>query len=238
MRLFCVMLGIIFLSAGCCEIPIRDCCKPPVQELTQDISPVTFKVKGLKSEDCEEVDCNKGEEGRVSERASELDSDGDGVPDYIDQCPGTPKGVQVDGRGCPLDSDGDGVPDNVDQCPGTPNGAKVDSRGCWVIAYPLFGFDKYNIKPQYYHAIDEVALILRKNSSLKISIYGYADYIGTDAYNLSLSQRRADTVKNYLEGKGIERGRLSAVGYGEAKPKASTSPGRALNRRVEFHPVQ
>ena len=59
-----------------------------------------------------------------------LDSDGDGVPDHLDKCPGTPMGVKVDARGCPLDSDGDGVPDYLDKCPGTPKGVKVDARGC------------------------------------------------------------------------------------------------------------
>jgi len=59
-----------------------------------------------------------------------LDSDGDGVPDYLDKCPGTPKGVKVDATGCPLDSDGDGVPDTSDLCPNTPKGMKVDANGC------------------------------------------------------------------------------------------------------------
>jgi OOP family OmpA-OmpF porin len=59
-----------------------------------------------------------------------LYSDGDGVPDYLDKCPGTPSGVKVDPDGCPLDSDGDGVPDYLDKCPGTPAGSKVDANGC------------------------------------------------------------------------------------------------------------
>jgi OOP family OmpA-OmpF porin len=59
-----------------------------------------------------------------------MDSDGDGVTDDLDQCPGTPKGAPVDDRGCPLDSDRDGVYDYLDECPGTPAGAPVDSRGC------------------------------------------------------------------------------------------------------------
>jgi OOP family OmpA-OmpF porin len=58
------------------------------------------------------------------------DSDGDGVPDGIDQCPDTPKGAVVDAVGCPIDSDGDGVPDGIDQCPNTPKGAVVDAKGC------------------------------------------------------------------------------------------------------------
>ena len=59
--------------------------------------------------------------------AAPIDSDGDGVPDNLDKCPGTPKGVKVDQYGCMLDSDGDGVPDFFDKCPDTPRGAKVDA---------------------------------------------------------------------------------------------------------------
>ncbi|MGE4491087.1 MAG: OmpA family protein [Syntrophotalea sp.] len=62
--------------------------------------------------------------------AAPVDSDGDGVTDDLDQCPGTPKGAPVDAKGCPLDSDGDGVYDYLDQCPGTPEGAPVDAKGC------------------------------------------------------------------------------------------------------------
>ncbi len=58
------------------------------------------------------------------------DSDGDGVPDKLDRCPGTTPGCKVDAHGCPLDSDGDGVCDGLDQCPATPKGAKVDAHGC------------------------------------------------------------------------------------------------------------
>ncbi|WP_218043299.1 OmpA family protein [Oryzomonas sagensis] len=63
-------------------------------------------------------------------RVPPVDSDKDGVPDYLDKCPETPKGVKVDRDGCPMDSDGDGVPDYLDKCPGTPPGVKVDKDGC------------------------------------------------------------------------------------------------------------
>jgi OOP family OmpA-OmpF porin len=68
--------------------------------------------------------------GIVDDRGCELDSDGDGVVDRLDDCPGTPQGARVDSRGCESDSDGDGVPDSRDRCPGTPAGAKVDANGC------------------------------------------------------------------------------------------------------------
>jgi len=67
---------------------------------------------------------------KVDATGCPLDSDGDGVPDYLDKCPNTPKGVQVDKNGCPLDSDGDGVPDYLDKCPDTPKGVQVDKDGC------------------------------------------------------------------------------------------------------------
>ena len=67
---------------------------------------------------------------KVDSDGCPLDSDGDGVPDYLDKCPGTPKGTKVDAKGCPLDSDGDGVPDTLDLCPGTPKGMAVDANGC------------------------------------------------------------------------------------------------------------
>ena len=69
--------------------------------------------------------------GRVVDvNGCELDSDGDGVVDGVDACPNTPAGVAVDSRGCPLDSDGDGVTDDKDECPNTPRGTRVDDRGC------------------------------------------------------------------------------------------------------------
>lgn len=67
---------------------------------------------------------------RVDAIGCELDSDGDGVADRLDKCPDTPKGARVNTDGCPLDSDGDGVLDGVDHCPNTPNGAIVDAVGC------------------------------------------------------------------------------------------------------------
>jgi len=69
---------------------------------------------------------------KVDQSGCPLDTDGDGVPDFQDKCPGTPGGVKVDATGCPLDTDEDGVPDYLDKCPNTPKGAKVDARGCWA----------------------------------------------------------------------------------------------------------
>ncbi len=68
----------------------------------------------------------------VDAKGCPFDEDGDGVPDYMDKCPGTPAGVQVDANGCPLDADGDGVADYLDECPDSPAGVAVDAKGCPV----------------------------------------------------------------------------------------------------------
>ena len=172
-----------------------------------------------------------------------LDSDGDGVPDYLDRCPGTPAGVQVNADGCPLDSDGDGVPDYLDKCPNTPAGAKVDADGCpppgdtlAIVTNVNFDFDSAQIRQDSQAKLDRVVNILRENPAVRVRVEGHTDSTGPDQYNMGLSYRRAESVKNYLEGKGIDSNRLSVVGFGESKPLVSnnTRAGRAVNRRVEF----
>jgi OOP family OmpA-OmpF porin len=76
-----------------------------------------------------------------------IDSDGDGVPDYLDKCPGTPRGVEVDETGCPIDSDGDGVPDELDKCPGTPRGVPVGDSGCPIAGIEVAG-DEWFVRGQ------------------------------------------------------------------------------------------
>lgn len=136
------------------------------------------------------------------------------------------------------DSDNDGVHDDQDKCPGTPVGAKVDSSGCWALDTVRFDFDKHNIKPEATPLLDEVIVVLKQNPETKVELQGHTDNTGTNAYNKSLSMRRANAVANYLTGKGILKSRLPAKGYGENRPVASndTALGRALNRRVEIHP--
>jgi outer membrane protein OmpA-like peptidoglycan-associated protein/outer membrane protein W len=175
------------------------------------------------------------------------DSDGDGVPDNIDQCPNTPHGVQVDERGCPLDSDHDGVADYLDKCPGTPAGLKVDEQGCEVEELILKGVNfetnSATLTPQSSRVLDEVAAVLRQRVGSKAQIHGYTDSRGSDAFNQKLSERRAASVVAYLVAHGIAADSLSAKGFGKANPVASndTAQGRLQNRRVtvEFsRPVQ
>ncbi len=141
----------------------------------------------------------------------------------------------------PMDSDGDGVIDEKDACPGTPMGVAVDERGCWAMTNNLlFDVDKSVIKKEFYPVLDDTKTIFDKYPDMKVQIDGYTDSTGTDAYNQKLSERRANAVKDYLVNSvGIDSNRLNAVGYGESNPAASntTKEGRAKNRRVEFTPT-
>ncbi len=134
----------------------------------------------------------------------------------------------------PMDSDGDGVYDDVDQCPNTPKGAPVDARGCYVVDKVYFDFDKSNIKPQFHPALDVLATVLNDNPSVKITVAGNTDDIGTPEYNMGLSIRRANAVKTYLVSKGVDADRISVIGYGEDRPADTnaTPMGRAMNRRA------
>lgn len=99
-----------------------------------------------------------------------------------------------------------------------------------------FDFDKSNIRPDAAVILDEAVRIL-SGTNAPVSIEGHTDWIGTDAYNQGLSERRANAVRDYLVQNGISPSRLSTSGYGESRPIASneTREGRALNRRVELH---
>jgi len=174
-------------------------------------------------------------------KAAVGDADGDGVNDDKDKCPGTPKGVAVDKDGCGIDSDGDGVADYEDACPGTPRGTPVDTRGCEsikkiTVADVNFDFDRATLKDSASSILNSAAEQIKRNSSAvkSVSVTGYTDSTGPEAYNQALSERRANAVKGYLEGKGVTD--VTATGAGESNPVGDngTRAGRAANRRVEI----
>jgi OOP family OmpA-OmpF porin len=136
------------------------------------------------------------------------------------------------------DSDGDGVLNDADHCPTTPAGARVDANGCWVTPIVYFDFDKDYIKPEFHFALDEVAAVLRNNPGVTMVLEGNTCNIGTEQYNLGLSNRRASQVEKYLINAGVPSANLSTVGYGFSNPAASndTMAGRKLNRRTELVP--
>jgi outer membrane protein OmpA-like peptidoglycan-associated protein len=99
-----------------------------------------------------------------------------------------------------------------------------------------FDFGKSNLKSQFYPALDNVANTLAQYNQTIVEVSGHTDSVGSDAANQTLSVQRANSVGNYLIGKGLVRERFEIVGFGETQPVASndTDSGRALNRRVEI----
>jgi len=138
----------------------------------------------------------------------------------------------------PADSDGDGVPDSLDKCPNTPHGDKVDAEGCSLAMNLQVNFEtnSADIKSDSYGELDRFVQFLKEVPSAHGELQGHTDSVGKPAYNLALSQRRADAVKSYVVDKGVDGARLTTKGYGQTQPVASnkTKEGRAQNRRVLF----
>jgi OOP family OmpA-OmpF porin len=99
-----------------------------------------------------------------------------------------------------------------------------------------FAFDKSDIDAASSVVLDAAAEQLNECRNVAVRVEGNTDWIGTDAYNQALSERRAESVRSHLVSRGVSASRLTAVGYGESRPIASneTDEGRALNRRVEL----
>ncbi|MFL0796488.1 MAG: OmpA family protein [Cellvibrionaceae bacterium] len=99
-----------------------------------------------------------------------------------------------------------------------------------------FATNRYEIRSNFYSVLNSVGLILEEFDKTTIRVSGHTDSRGSDAYNLTLSQKRADSVSMYLKGRKVEANRINAKGYGESYPIASneTASGRQENRRVEL----
>jgi len=100
----------------------------------------------------------------------------------------------------------------------------------------LFDFDRSTLRPEANAILEPLLAMMQADSSMSIDIEGHTDWVGTDAYNQGLSERRARAVVEWLVARGIARERISAVGRGENEPVATnhTAAGRQLNRRVEI----
>ena len=173
------------------------------------------------------------------------DTDGDGINDEEDKCPTVPGLARY--QGCPIpDRDHDGVNDEEDLCPDIP-GTK-ENHGCpeiskevvktvnYAAANILFVTASYKLKPSSYKGLNEVVQILKDKPELKLRIDGHTDNVGKEDYNQTLSENRANAVKQYFISKGIDEKRLTAAGHGMSMPIADnkTAAGRQKNRRVEM----
>ncbi len=139
------------------------------------------------------------------------------------------------------DGDRDGVKNMDDKCPDSQAGQAVGPDGCPVqVAIDLrgvnFEFDKDRLLPESIEILDKAVEVLKAYPDIRVQVGGHTDSVGTDGYNLGLSDRRAKVVYDYLSSNGIAADRLGPKGYGEANPidTNETSEGRAKNRRTEL----
>ena len=122
-----------------------------------------------------------------------------------------------------------------------PRAPKIEAKKITIDQTIHFDFDKYNIRSDASNILNDVAKVMQANPQVhKIRIESHTDAIGTDAYNMKLSQRRANATRDYLIKLGVDPNRLEAVGYGKSRPVATnkTAAGRAMNRRSEFNVIE
>lgn len=180
------------------------------------------------------------------------DSDNDGVADRRDKCPNE---WGDSANGCPVpDMDGDGILDLDDECEEQAenyNGFD-DTDGCpdelpeeitqfeGVVEGIYFDSGRSSIRRASRPTLNEVADVMKKYPSVKVSVTGHTDSKGDHDSNVSLSQARADAVRDYLVDKGIEESRITTDGRGPDEPIADnkTKKGRSKNRRIEFKILQ
>ena len=192
-----------------------------------------------------------------------IDSDNDGVANFLDIEPNTLPGSTVNSKGQAIvDMDGDGVLDSEDFCPTVKGSAEF--KGCPVslIQEPkkdenengndltgdlkfkidavstdvTFETNQVSVKGAFKKQVTALAKLLNENPSLIVTLNGHCDNVGEDNINNKLSETRAISVKDYLVSKGVSSSRIATKGYGISKPTMSndTEKGRAANRRVEF----
>ncbi|MCC6750772.1 MAG: OmpA family protein [Deltaproteobacteria bacterium] len=216
-----------------------DCCPDPDND-RDGIPDVTDRCPNQP----EDKDGHQDQDG-----CPEPDNDRDGVADISDRCPNDPEdwdGFQ-DEDGCPdPDNDGDKLADLKDQCPneaGDPAGDGCPYKLVVVTGTKIelkqtvhFATARTRILPRSFPLLTEVAQVLSDRPTLHVRIEGHTDSRGNDAYNLKLSGGRANSVRAFLIGKGVDPARLEARGFGETKPidDNRTRSGRAMNRRVDF----
>src|SRR5690606_32467508 len=145
-----------------------------------------------------------------------------------------------------LDDDGDGVNNCDDKCPGSQAGQTIGPDGCPVpVSIDLkgvnFDFDKSTLRPDAVAILSEAVQILQRYPGLRVEVAGHTDLCGSDAYNQSLSERRATAVYDYLTSNGVDASRLAGPnGYGESRPLVSTPQTlpeckNETNRRTELN---
>lgn len=204
-----------------------------------DWVPEQFKFEELMSD----------HEARLAKIETDLvDSDQDGIPDYLDREPNTPSGVAVDTKGRAIDKNNNGIPDELessldrlyvkkDDDTTARDGDSVSVRNLLDNGYVNVYFQFDSDKPETYslEAINYLVRYMSANPSANAELIGYADEIGNVEYNLQLSERRAKRVYDILVATGVSPDRLSYTGGGvDSSVDKGSSDARQLVRRVTF----
>lgn len=173
------------------------------------------------------------------------DRDNDGIVDNKDNCPdvaGSMANIGCPGEPKNDDHDGDGIPNAIDKCPTVPG---YDGEGCprvsdaereildLAIRNLYFDTDKAIIKQGGYRYLDNLAELLIRKRDYRISVKGFADPRGDEYHNLRLSQRRAESVRNYLLNRGVRREQMHVDYFGE-EYRGSSAGDLQESRRVEM----
>ena len=187
-----------------------------------------------------------------------VDTDKDGVADYLDVEPNTPEGSVVNTKGQRIvDMDGDGIVDTEDYCPtvkgtlefkGCPTGvtaieekkeevseevsnlpAEIATKFKNLTGDVLFALNSDKVKPAYAKTLVKLAKQLNDNKSIKVTINGHADNVGEEGINNTISENRAINVKNILTSNGVDASRISTKGFGDKKPKESNDTEKGRN---------
>jgi OmpA-OmpF porin, OOP family len=200
--------------------------------------------------DAEDKDGFEDEDG-----CPDPDNDKDGILDAADKCPNQPEDKDgfEDEDGCPdPDNDKDGILDAADKCPNDPGPA--DNDGCpkkyehIVVTEAkielkqkvFFETNKAAIMPRSFPLLAEIGQVLASRPTMTVRIEGHTDARGKRPHNMTLSQSRADSVRQFLIGLGVEASRMESKGFGPDQPIETnkTAAGREKNRRVEFFITQ
>lgn len=225
---------------------------------TEDMCPNEKEnLNGVKDDDGCPEDEIADEHEPLAELQPGQDPDGDGLVGDEDACPTDPEDMDdyEDHDGCPdPDNDDDTIADVDDKCPLRAEvfNSVEDEDGCpdegkrlvvgtkskiQILEKVYFDTNKATIKKRSFPLLDQVAAYLRTNPQItKLRIEGHTDSRGRDSYNMTLSQNRSESVRTYLQNKGIAVERMDAQGFGETRfiDTNRTKAGRANNRRVDF----
>jgi len=160
------------------------------------------------------------------------DEDGDGVFDRRDRCPDTPANTPVKHNGCPLPNYPAVVKTPEPIPPAAPQVITLSDAGD-----VLFEFDRSDLTPAARTELTALMPQLMAADVVSVKVVGHTDSKGSDAYNQSLSERRAASVVAFVLSQGVPTSKLSSEGRGESEPVDTndTDAGRAKNRRVEIH---